>query len=128
MPGVGTVTAHDGDTYVVTVEGGRVYGFRSPGGTPTEELAAAEIAFAQANPPAFPLVRRQDTRVILDRLTPAEAAALTACSVTGIRVLVLKATATGAIRDDDPDFPAAVAGLDALGIIAASRWDALFAP
>lgn len=104
-----------------------------PGEFPDErvyiEPTDAELATAIANPPAEPPApRRQDTRVILDRLTEPEAAALTACTVPGIRLLVLKATATGAIRADDPDFPAAVAGLDALGIIAASRWTALLAP
>lgn len=91
----------------------------------TPETLAALLASPQTVTPG---ARRQDTRVILDRLTEAEAAALTACTVPGIRLLVLKAAATGAIRDDDPDFLAAVAGLNALGIIAASRWDALFAP
>ena len=75
-----------------------------------------------------PVARSQATRVILDRLTPAEAAALTASTHAGIRLLVLKATAAGAIREDDSDFPAAKAGLAALGIIAEDRWDALFAP
>lgn len=128
VAGIGTVEGHDGDTYLVRVPSGALHGYRSPSGTPSEELAAAEIAFALAHPPAFPVVRRQDTRVILDRLTEAESAALTACTHAGIRLLILKASSTGAIRDDDPDFPAAVAGLHALGIIAATRWDALFAP
>jgi hypothetical protein len=72
--------------------------------------------------------RRQETRVIINRLTDAERAALFGSTNTGIRTLVAIALATGVIQEDDPDFAAGVAGLDALGIIAASRWDALLAP
>jgi len=129
VPGVGTVTAHEGDTYVVLTDGGRVYGYRSQSGEPSEAAAAAEIAHAIANPPAFPQPpRRQSTRTIIDRLTDAERTALYGSTVTAVRVLLSKAEVEGAIRDDDQDFPTAVAGLDALGIIAASRWDALLAP
>jgi hypothetical protein len=98
-----------------------------------EALAAAYAALAaqdaadEAARAALPRVRRQATRTILDRLTPDESAALLNSTAIGIRLLVLKAVAEGFIRDDDPDFPAARAGLDALGIIAADRWDALFA-
>jgi hypothetical protein len=89
---------------------------------------AAQDAAEEAARAALPRVRRQATRTILDRLTPAESAALLDSANVGIRLLVLKAVAEGFIRDDDPDFPAARAGLAALGIIAAARWDALFAP
>jgi len=89
-------------------------------------LAAQDAAEAAARA-ALPRVCRQATRTILDRLTDAESAALLNSTNTGIRLIVLKAVAEGFIRDDDPDFPAARAGLDALGIIAAERWDALFA-
>jgi hypothetical protein len=129
VPGIGTVEAHEGATYVVRVASGSVYGYASPSGTPSEVLAADEIAHAIAHPPTLPAApRSQSTRVILDRLTPAEAAALTGSTHAAIKLLVLKATAAGSIREDDPDFPTARAGLDALGIIAAARWDALFAP
>jgi len=89
-------------------------------------IAAQDAADAAARA-ALPKVRRQATRTILDRLTPAESAALLDSTNPGIRLLLLKAVAEGFIRDDDPDFPAARAGLDALGIIATDRWDALFA-
>lgn len=89
---------------------------------PTEaELIAAIVAPAPAS------VRRAETRTILDRLTTDEQAALLLSDVPAVRVMVAKATATGVIQDNDPDFPVAVAGLDALGIIAANRWDALLA-
>jgi hypothetical protein len=89
----------------------------------------AVLADAIENPPAEPTPpRRQETRTVLDRLTPTERAALFGSTNTDVRALLAKACATGAIRDDDQDFPTAVAGLDALGIIAASRWDALLAP
>lgn len=54
VPGIGTVTAHDGDTYVVNV-GRASYGYKSPSGMPSRDLAAGEIAYAIANPPAFPV-------------------------------------------------------------------------
>lgn len=89
----------------------------------------AALVDAIEHPPAAPPpVRRQETRLVLDRLTEPERAALLGSTHTGIRTLVAKALATGAIRDDDPEFPAAVTGLAALGIVAASRWEALFAP
>lgn len=87
------------------------------------------LSDAIANPPPEPPApRRQETRVILDRLTTGERAALFGSTNTDVRTLVAKALATGAIRDDDPDFPAAVAGLDALGIVASSRWETLLTP
>lgn len=92
------------------------------------EVDDATLVAAIENPlvePAAP--RRQETRTILDRLTSAERAALFGSTNTDIRTLVAKALATGAIRDDDPDFPAAVAGLDALNIISENRWPALLA-
>lgn len=92
---------------------------------PSDEVLAAAIE----NPPAEPAApRRQETRVVLDRLTPTEDAALFGSENLAVKKLLAKATSEGAIRDDDPDFPAARAGLDALGIIAADRWDALLAP
>ena len=54
VAGVGTCTGYDGDTYLVQVPSGHTHGYRSPSGTPSPELAAAEIAFAIANPPAWP--------------------------------------------------------------------------
>ena len=53
VEGVGVVEAHDGATYVVRVASGAVYGYASPSGTPSPELAAEEIAYAIAHPPAF---------------------------------------------------------------------------
>lgn len=129
IAGIGTVIGYQGDTYIVNAPNGAVYGYESQSGTPSAQLAPAEIAYAIAHPPAPPLpARSQATRTILDRLTPTEAAALTACTQPGIQMLILKATAAGTIREDDPDFPTARAGLDALGIIATTRWTALFAP
>ena len=54
VEGIGTVEGHEGDTYLVRVPSGAIHGYTSPSGTPSEELAASEIAFAIANPPAFP--------------------------------------------------------------------------
>ncbi|MBI5689250.1 MAG: hypothetical protein HZC55_04075 [Verrucomicrobia bacterium] len=73
---------------------------------------------------------QQDTDIILQRLSAGERAALFAARQANWQIdyLVTRAAATGSIREDDPDFPAARAALDQLGIIAAARWDALFAP
>ena len=54
IAGIGTVVAHTGDTYEVRAPNGSVYGYRAHSGTPSTENAAADIAFAIANPPAFP--------------------------------------------------------------------------
>lgn len=54
VAGIGTVEGHEGADYLVRVSGGALHGYRSPSGTPTEELAAEELAYAIANPPAFP--------------------------------------------------------------------------
>lgn len=63
VEGVGTVEAHEGATYVVRVANGAVHGYASPGGVPSPELAAEEIAYAIANPPAFaPSVPSEVTR------------------------------------------------------------------
>lgn len=74
--------------------------------------------------------RQQMTRVVLDRLTTEEAQALVAAEskTWQVRILVLKATAAGAIHEDDKDFPAAVELLDSLGVVAANRWEELLAP
>ena len=128
VAGLGTVTVIDPEGEPgsrVRLPNGAVTAFPAHSGDPCEANAAADIAWAIANPPTFP--HRQETRIILDRLTNAERAALFGSTHTDIRTLVAKALATGAIRDDDPDFPAAVAGLAALNIIAANRWTALLA-
>lgn len=63
VPGIGTVTAHEGDTYCVLVASGAVHGYKSQSGEPSHELAAVEIAHAIANPPAFsPTVPASVTR------------------------------------------------------------------
>lgn len=92
------------------------------------DLTAEAIIAAIANPPVATVApRRQSTRIILDRLTAAEAQALMESTQWQVRLLVAKATSTGSIHEDDADFPAARAALDALGIVATDRWDALFA-
>lgn len=79
---------------------------------------------------AQPAPRRQETDTILLRLTPAEREALfnTRKANWQIDYLLTRAASTGAISESDADFPAAVGALDALGIIAAARWDDLLAP
>jgi len=53
VAGIGTVTAHEGATYVVQSLSGVVYGYTSQSGTPDAAHAAAEIAYAIAHPPAY---------------------------------------------------------------------------
>lgn len=59
--GVGTVTAHDGPHYIVKMLDGRVCGFRSHSGTPSEQNAAADIANPAPEPQPVPasVTRRQ---------------------------------------------------------------------
>jgi hypothetical protein len=95
------------------------------------EPSALDLADCLANPrtlpsPAAPLV--QSARVVLARLTPAEKAALRACTVPAIQDAYDVALITGVISEADPEFASFIGGLDALGIIAAARWPALLAP
>lgn len=80
-------------------------------------------------PPPAPSARVQATDIILQRLTPQEREALFTArrTVWQIDYLMTRATSTGTIHEDDPDFPDARAMLDQAGIIAASRWEELFA-
>lgn len=91
-----------------------------------------QASYGSLVPPApEPVVyRRQDTDTILQRLTSQEYQALHAAknSNWAIDRLLMRAVSTGVIDESDPDFPAAVTGLDSAGAIAASRWDALLAP
>ena len=79
---------------------------------------------------ASPLPPRQSTGMVRRRMTDTERAALHAAKGSSWQIdhFVALADSEGVIDSTDPDFPAAVAALDALGIIAASRWDELLAP
>lgn len=61
VEGVGTVIAHDGPHYIVRMLDGRVCGFRSNSGTPSEANAAADIANPAPEPQSVPasVTRRQ---------------------------------------------------------------------
>ena len=76
-----------------------------------------------------PTIRKQSARVVLDRLTTQERAALHTArqSSAELDAFVLKAVSEGTIIEADPEFAAAVTALDAAGIIAANRWAALLA-
>jgi hypothetical protein len=50
VEGIGTVIAHEGDSYIVRTPDGRVVGYRAIEGQPSPELAATDIAFAIENP------------------------------------------------------------------------------
>lgn len=54
IEGVGTVIAHEDDSYIVRTTDGRLIGIRAANGEPTEKAAAVDIAEAIANPPPLP--------------------------------------------------------------------------
>jgi len=123
---LGLVLDHgeEGDIYRISTPSGQVIGIRA-NGTPSPENVEADIS----NPvpvAAAPLV--QSARVVLARLTPTEKASLRACTVTAIQDAYDVALITGVISEADPEFASFIGGLDALGIIAAARWDDLLAP
>ena len=71
VTGVGSVLSHEGGVYTVLADNGRVYGYASQSGSPSTEKAAAEIAYAMANPPPFPnpvpeVVRSAALRYVLN--------------------------------------------------------------
>lgn len=97
---------------------------------PTVGVVVAAIAQAITNPVPLPVpARRQLTDIVLQRLSEDERAALFTARKTVWQVdyLITRAAATGEIHEDDADFPLGRATLDQLGIIATTRWDALFA-
>lgn len=53
VAGLGTVEGHEGNTYLVRVPSGALHGYRSPSDIPSEAIAAEEIAYAIAHPPAY---------------------------------------------------------------------------
>lgn len=98
---------------------------------PAVGVVVDAIAQAIANPVPLPVPsRRQRTDIILQRLTETERGALFTArkNVWQLDYLITRAASTGEIHEDDADFPLARATLDQLGIVAAARWDALFAP
>lgn len=117
------VDAH-GNVYLIATPTGATIGIRANG-----DLSAANIEADIASPAVPPVVRKQSTRLVLERLTNAERDALHAARYASAELdaFVLKAISEGAISDADPEFSAAVSALDAAGIIAANRWAALLA-
>lgn len=93
------------------------------------EPSAEDCASSVNTPRVIPQVRVKKARTIMDRLTPTEYAALHTARMANPEVdaFVLKAVSEGIIRDDDPDFAAAVTALDAAGIISSNRWGTLLA-
>lgn len=88
---------------------------------------AYEAVELPPEPEPGPQPRSQPTRRVLDRLTDAEYTALLDSPVVAIKRAVDAARSEGTISEADPLFSSFVAGCDALGIIAASRWDDLLA-
>lgn len=121
---------------IVTTDGPAPEGYELA--TP-ETLAAARAWAAEqvatgawAPPPPVepaPAVepRKQNGATVIRRLTDAEIVALNnSTHPAAVRAKML-AMSEGLISEADPDFSALTDALDALGIIAASRWDALLA-
>lgn len=130
VEGVGTVIDPQGEPgYRVRLPDGQVTAFPAVSGAPSPANAATDIAHAISNPPVIPTIRKQSARVVLDRLTTQERAALHTArqSSAELDAFVLKAVSEGVISEADPEFAAAVTALDAAGIIAANRWPALLA-
>lgn len=88
------------------------------------------VPLVMAAPTPEPTVRSQATDEILRRLTPEERTAIFTArqSSPALDYLLTRATAAGSIREDDPDFPTARDLLAQAGLLAAERWDQLFAP
>lgn len=126
-PGL-TVTAHDGASYVLS--DGRTLWASPPAADTPPETIAAEVETLLANPPPPPAVagpRSAPSSLVVDRLTDTELAALYNSTHPAAIRAVLLATSEGVISEAHPAFAGLVAALDALGIIAAARWDALLA-
>jgi hypothetical protein len=79
-------------------------------------------------PPVLSL--RQESDIVLQRMTPEERDSLFTARRTSATVdyFITRASSTGIISEADPDFPSAVAALNAAGIVAAERWPDLLAP
>jgi hypothetical protein len=123
VAGLITLIGWDGFSYVG--HDGRTYW--SGAETPTAEDAADCLATPRT-PPASSGPRKQSSRTVLSRLTDTEYAALHGSTNIGIQRGLETARIEALISESDPDFPAFRAGCDALGIIAAARWDDLLAP
>lgn len=50
LDGIGTVIAHEGDSYICRTADGRVIGWRAQTGTPDEATAAIDFTWSAANP------------------------------------------------------------------------------
>ena len=120
---VGTVIAHDGPHYIVRTLDGRVCGFRSNSGTPSEADAAADIA-NPAPEPAGVVVLTPLT--ILGRLTQAEEAALASSTDLAVSIVRNRLIAASEVRSDDPRTAEGKAILVAKGIITAERAAVIF--
>ena len=74
-----------------------------------------------------PQLRQSSRVVVLSRLTPAEFDGLKNSTDQIVRRFYDAALAEGELVSTDPDFGQAVAYLDHIGIIAASRWETILA-
>jgi len=120
---VGTVIAHDGPHYIVRTLDGRVCGFRSNSGTPSEADAAADIA-NPAPEPAGVVVLTPLT--ILGRLTQAEEAALASSTDLAVSIVRNRLIAASEVHSDDARTAEGKAILVAKGIITAERAAVIF--
>lgn len=129
VPGVGSVVDHQADTYVVRMTDGRICGFRSPSGTPSQGLAAAEIAAAIANPPPPPIaVGVWTTLTFLGRFTDPEKAAVFTSPDVDVIVARSLGLAAQEIRTDDPRTQALMSLLVAKGLLTEARKTVILTP
>lgn len=101
---------------------------RLEGEEPEEPTEADLIAGIVAAAGAFQPPRIQSGRTVALRLTDAEATALNASTNPDVIRFRMAALAAGEVSEADPAFDGAKQLLNALGIIATSRWAALLAP
>jgi hypothetical protein len=127
VEGIGTVVAHEGDSYHARTEDGRKIGWRAQSGTPSEANAAADFTWSAANP-RVPSVVIHTPLTVISRLTDAERVAIFTSTVPAVCVWRAMAGAAQEIRSDDPRTAAGFALLESEGILAEGRAAVLMAP
>jgi hypothetical protein len=113
--------------YHVVYPSGQYATLPAHSGDPSPDNAAADIAYALANPPApvAPVVVLTPL-TILGRLTPAEEAALSGSTDLAVSIVRNRLIAASEVRSDDPRTAEGAAILVSKGIITAKRAAEIF--
>jgi hypothetical protein len=129
VAGVGTVIAPEGEPgYRVRLPGGQVTAYPAHSGEPCEANAAADIAWAIANPPPPPTPVTVLTPLqILGRMAPEEEVALATSTDLTVCIVRNRLIAASEVRSDDPRTAEGRAILIAKGIITEERAAQIFA-